>query len=486
MSSKIQTSRPKIFKCPVHGYVSVPRALCSGFIDTPIFQRLRRIEQTSMRPLFPSAHHNRFVHSIGVFHLATVAFQHIVENTYEETINETDLSSYQWVFCIAALMHDCGHAPFSHTFESYYETEQRAQRLLFDLIKDIDDNFISDYSARERQLKGPSEHEIFSSAIFLKHYNEIWEELEIGHPPSLVVRMITGVLHRDASSEEKQVENCLIKLINGPIDLDKLDYIIRDTWASGVKNVSIDVIRLLSSILIGKAGGVQLEPAFNKSALSVIQSVIDGRNFLYQWVYVHHTVIYFEHLLKQSGEKLFKKLSPDGNTDDIVKCIFSEKVFENSENIYDRKFYLPDDGDFYSLLKEFHEDIPEFDEILSRKPKMIPLWKTYAEFQIVFESKPRASQRDDIKNRVAEILQTAIGPEQAGKVKCYNAKPKLVDIEEGEIYVNIRGNLISFTNAVPRVVPSNNNESFYYVFIPREDEDKKQACIEAISSTQVY
>ncbi len=57
-----------LFKDPVHGYIEVPKDYCRRFIDTPIFQRLRSIEQTSMRPLFPGARHDRFVHSLGVYH----------------------------------------------------------------------------------------------------------------------------------------------------------------------------------------------------------------------------------------------------------------------------------------------------------------------------------------------------------------------------------------------------------------------------------
>ena len=65
-----RTDKPdKLFKDPVHGYIPIPIHICENLVDTPIFQRLRNIEQTSIRPLFPGAHHDRFIHSLGVYHL---------------------------------------------------------------------------------------------------------------------------------------------------------------------------------------------------------------------------------------------------------------------------------------------------------------------------------------------------------------------------------------------------------------------------------
>ena len=74
-------TKTKEFRDTVHGYISVPSEWCSAFVDTPIFQRLKYIEQTSMRPLYPCARHDRFAHSLGVFHLAKTAFHRVRENT---------------------------------------------------------------------------------------------------------------------------------------------------------------------------------------------------------------------------------------------------------------------------------------------------------------------------------------------------------------------------------------------------------------------
>ncbi|NJK94004.1 MAG: hypothetical protein HC905_02915 [Bacteroidales bacterium] len=75
------SEKDKIFRDPIYGYINIPDKYCIDFIDTKIFQRLRRIEQTSMRVLYPSAHHDRFAHSIGVYHLGQTAFQNLKKNS---------------------------------------------------------------------------------------------------------------------------------------------------------------------------------------------------------------------------------------------------------------------------------------------------------------------------------------------------------------------------------------------------------------------
>lgn len=78
----------KSIKDPVHGYIVIPKEYCRLFVDTPIFQRLRLIEQTSMRWLFPGARHDRFIHSLGVFHLAYRIYESIKLNVQDDEIKE--------------------------------------------------------------------------------------------------------------------------------------------------------------------------------------------------------------------------------------------------------------------------------------------------------------------------------------------------------------------------------------------------------------
>ena len=227
----------KLFRDPVHGYISIPVDYCGAFIDNKIFQRLRRIEQTSMRVLYPSAHHDRFSHSLGVFHLGQTAINYLLQSSPSLKRNKVAVKSFE----MACLLHDCAHSPFSHTFEKYY-TLNRDAEIRARLIASIPDvKFGEDFTTIS-----PAPHELVSAIVAVEFFKNNIERL--GGDINLIARMITGCPFSDPT---RGIENCLISLLNGSaIDVDKLDYIIRDTWASGVNNVRIDDKRLLSSLQI--------------------------------------------------------------------------------------------------------------------------------------------------------------------------------------------------------------------------------------------
>jgi len=472
----------KVFRDPVHGYIPVSSWICECFIDTPIFQRLRSIEQTSMRPLFPAARHDRFAHSMGVFHLAGTAFSNLLKNTKPALLRGVKIRDYERSFLAAALLHDCGHAPFSHIFEEYLNQNSRAERLLFSLAGK---EFERDYNQNYDQGKGPAAHEVFSAAIFLKHYKDSFNQFAPNKDPVLVARMITGCVHPIADTTQKEVENCLIRLINGPaIDMDKLDYILRDTWASGINNASIDVQRLLSAIRIDKYGE-SLRPVFDKSALSVIQSVIDGRNHLYRWIYSHHTVQYYCQLLKDALLAVSKIVSPVNDPDKMLDVIFSEAVFETQVKVSDDvSFYLPCDGDILYLLKRYYPNIPEAQEILGRRPRRLPLWKTQAEFDLIFASKDR-DERNIIRANAQDTLFNKLGIPRDSTL-AIPVKPSPVEIRDiGRVIVSLRGSTHRYSEIVsqPATIDS---ASYFLVFISRDYSDKTSDCIKALSSVKAY
>lgn len=155
-------------------------------------------------------------------------------------------------------MHDCGHAPFSHTCEKFYNhTEQakegadknRANAWLLQQCQS-DSRFASDFHLLDA---APADHEAFSAALMIDFFGDAVREL--GADPVLAARMITGCRYDDSQTDEQGLANCLIALLHGEaIDVDKLDYLLRDTWASGVKNTAIDVDRLLHGIGIKDHG----------------------------------------------------------------------------------------------------------------------------------------------------------------------------------------------------------------------------------------
>lgn len=275
----------KIIRDSLHGYISLPSIIFSEIIDTPIFQRLKRIEQTSMRPLYPSAHHDRFVHSIGVYYLGEKAFNGLIKNIEKDDYyigKEQIWEQYGLLFKIACLLHDCGHSPFSHSFEYAYLGDKNGKKLkeikciLKESLINLADSDFADLSDESKLLYessvedlfsgSPSPHEVFSSLVVVRHFRSnikhVCETLLEGFKITIddiefIQRAILGMKYdiekvSDGESKIKfNILNCLIQLLNSKsFDVDKLDYIMRDSAASGVKNLAVDVERLLNALTI--------------------------------------------------------------------------------------------------------------------------------------------------------------------------------------------------------------------------------------------
>ena len=146
----------------------VPDELVKNIIDTSAFQRLRRIEQTSIRSVYPSARHDRFIHSLGVYHIGSLIVDHLrkeeeANDFWGETAN--NMSVIYNSYLVACLLHDVGHAPFSHTFENYYGQKKDLARKLADEVNS--NNFTSDLE-QVRALNDPNFHEFVSA--YIAHY----------------------------------------------------------------------------------------------------------------------------------------------------------------------------------------------------------------------------------------------------------------------------------------------------------------------------
>lgn len=110
----------KRVKDPIYGYIKIPVTYMTNIVDTAVFQRLRRVIQTSYSPLYSSAVHNRFVHSMGVFYLGELTVNQLIKEVREKVNSSMDLEGIGELFKLACLLHDIGHAPFSHTGEGFY------------------------------------------------------------------------------------------------------------------------------------------------------------------------------------------------------------------------------------------------------------------------------------------------------------------------------------------------------------------------------
>lgn len=266
----MQKDISKKIKDPVYGYVFVPMQYVKGIIDTSVFQRLRRVIQTSYSPLYASAIHNRFVHSIGVFHLGTIAAEQlksvIIKKCY---LNKETAEGYAEVYQMACLLHDVGHAPFSHTGEIFYKDEEFKTKKLHQRLCRL---VATESFKRDIPLENDSAapHEIMSAIIGISNFADFFKGEE---DKELFARCITGYLY-SVPSIENDIKNCFIRMLNSKvIDVDRLDYLIRDSYTSGFASINIDYVRLLKALTIIEENG-RYNVAYRKAAVSVIENVV--------------------------------------------------------------------------------------------------------------------------------------------------------------------------------------------------------------------
>jgi len=464
--------KEKVIRDPIFGYISIPHNYFDDFIDNEIFQRLRRIEQTSMRVVYPSAHHDRFSHSIGVFHLGRIAFKHIRENSskhYEKIITNDVWNKYQNSFEIACLLHDCGHAPFSHTLENYFLDSDKKK----DFVEQKLIHAFQDEPSFFNELKSaaPNPHEKISTVIILEKFADIIIGDNYKADVKLVCRMILGCTHSGIVSKVKQVENKLIRLLNGKaFDVDGLDYIQRDTWASGVSNMNIDYERLLASLEIkdNKDGVPQI--IFKKQAQSVINNISIGRNFLFQWIYAHHKAVYEMFLIQESidiiNKNHLKTLSD--------KLLSVDAILNKTSISKEFEFYLPTDDDIIHVFKRFmFKNIEPINEFLSRKHRYKALWKSTFEFYSLFGH----ISNDNLLN-IYETLRRD-NPFDF-KIITLKAILKLKPFNKGEIYIDLNGTIVDAANLSfdSRI----ENIFCFYCYVEKDKLDKKEEIISKLKT----
>ena len=313
----------------VHGYILIPKPIVKKIIDCSEFQRLKNIQQTGMGVLYPSATHDRFTHSLGVYHLGCRAYRAFRDNlknvtsltarttsanpvSYFELIGEQQWIRWELLFQLACLLHDCGHAPFSHTLEFVYDLDLDRGKRSFStqgLTAFFAKKNTGNYSSRFlRDLRTPNgfkgaPHERMSALYLTKapFYNAIKELLKswychhnldsllskfdeiIFDDLEFMCRMITGCKYQYAKWKtyvwncanafafmekppvpsctviekkeqqwklELQIRNCIIQMLNSPLDVDNLDYTVRDAHISGYESQQIDLERLLSAFTV--------------------------------------------------------------------------------------------------------------------------------------------------------------------------------------------------------------------------------------------
>lgn len=464
----------------VHGYILIEDDYIKNIVDTPHFQRLRRVEQTSTRAVLPSARHDRFIHSLGVFHLGSLIVEHLRPMIDDNANNSSIIESYR----LACILHDVAHSPFSHTFEKYFDNKWSDLRGVLKTIVGVD-SFSDDW---DNSIDPSQPHERLSAIVALGVYGGFIESRK--GSKELVARMIIGLKYSDVAHHG--LENAMIELIHGDvIDADGLDYACRDTWASGYSTTSIDVVRLIDSINIVKNDKGIYRLCFTAKCLNEIESVLHVKTFQQFFIFNHHTVAYEQRLLVKAMESAaqFHFLGHVNNDQDeremALQKLCNVRAFFDVKNPgkhgikteYTKLIIsLPKDDDFVSLMSYIPDDI-YVRQWFSRQYELKPLWKSKADFYFHFD-KLRNVQllkeswifSDDCKNFLSDRF--GIPQEKIWKVRA-TAKYKGSFAEKIDIFV--QGNIVPYCNLFPKDIQSYEppKNEFYYWYVPKDVDTKE-------------
>lgn len=249
----------KELRDPIHGFIPVYEHELK-IIQDPVFQRLRRIKQLSFGYLvYHGAEHSRFGHALGAMHLVDIALKKIIDNA-EKLKKKVDITDDDIRLArSAALLHDVGHHPFSHALD---KTEMI-----------------------------PEKHEEYSKSLIENHFAPVLDTVKIN--PKDVTNLVLG--------ESLLEKPFLHTLISSQLDMDRFDYLLRDSYYAGVKYGIYDIARLIDSLYVKSDGNLVV---LNKGFYAAEQFVLARYHMFYQ-IYLHHTKRCFEGIAKHAVRHLF-------------------------------------------------------------------------------------------------------------------------------------------------------------------------------------
>ncbi|MBL0356067.1 MAG: HD domain-containing protein [Chitinophagaceae bacterium] len=278
----------KIINDPVHGFITVDDELILQLIAHPYYQRLRRIHQMAMAHLvYPGAVHTRLHHSLGAYHLMCNALSELKSKGIDITKEEEQAAK------IAILLHDIGHGPFSHALENVL-------------------------------IEGMQHEEI--SLLLMKELNN-----QFGGKLQLTIDIFTNNYHK----------KFLHQLISGQLDVDRMDYLSRDSFFSGVSEGVIGYDRIIKMLTVYN-GELMVE----EKAIYSIEKFIVARRLMYWQVYLHKTVLCAEQMLKQIIRRA-KKIKAFTNSP------LNKFINEPIETVSLEEFCSLDDYDVLGAIKEW-------------------------------------------------------------------------------------------------------------------------------------
>ena len=297
----------KIINDPVHGFIKIPYEIIFDIMEHRCFQRLRRISQTGLLSLiFPGATHTRFHHAIGAMHLMFNALEILKQKGVKISTEEEKGAM------LAVLLHDVGHGPFSHALENILMDNWHHEKLSLLLMEQLNEEFSGELT--------------------------------------IAIQMFQGKYHRKFFNQ----------LISSQLDVDRLDYLKRDSFYTGVSEGNINTQRILSTLNV-----LDDELVLDEKGIYSIEHYLVARMFMYWQVYYHKAAVLAENLLIKIMNR--------------AKTLVSQNVkVEASENL---KYFLYRE----SSTQATEEDIARFMELDDTDVlQAIKSWKNHEDFVLSY------------------------------------------------------------------------------------------------------
>lgn len=334
-----QTNKLKIFNDPIYGFITIPNSLIYDLIQHSYFQRLRRISQMGMSYLvYPGAHHTRFHHALGCMHIMQKAVQTLQFKGV--SISEEEENALY----IAILLHDIGHGPYSHAMEHSIVEEVHHEEL---------------------------------SLLFMEQLNK-----EFDGKLALAIQVFKGEYHR----------KFMLQLISSQLDMDRMDYLKRDSFYSGVAEGNINSERLIQMMHVQDDVLV-----IEEKGIYSVEKFLVARRLMYWQTYLHKTSVVAELILTKILKRA-KELTQKGITlpcSEPLQFFMQNKIslIDFDKSVLD-KFAFLDDYDVMGAIKswQFHDDF-----VLQSLCKMI-LNRDLLKIQMT-DDKPNKENLLAIKNK---------------------------------------------------------------------------------------
>ncbi len=453
----------------VHGTIDLTAAE-NAIIDHEIFQRLRRVSQTAfLSYVFPGATHTRFEHSLGVLHLSGIAWsklsinqkrlsESVITNSFSQNFEKEKknihgslsqtFSNFEQIFNsdynlqvlrLAALLHDVGHPPFSHSGERFLPN-------LSEVLKANEKSippYISQYfkNRLERNKNEKARHEIFSILLtdkIIRETNKEHPRLKIEVDPQDVISVICPEIAPSETSPLKSlgIYRLLNELISGEIDIDRMDYLLRDSRECGVVYGVFDAGRILDGL------SAYLDPedkslhlAIGQSSLPAFEDYLRARQSMYQQVYFHKTAAAAEAMMQNLVSKLSNWKVPS-NIEGFVQ--YDE---------YNIGQHLSNAAD--SCIQDVYEKI-DFDHVLKNLLFKRRLWKMI--YELTDENTADEKTAEQIINSICNELRAKNFCFEVIKSSSYltRFKPRSVDEERSKNYLRL---IIKDKHRLPTVAP---------------------------------